>query len=82
MDILSFKTIDIPLEQFKFCDKDIIDRLYEDCKPDFADTQTFLKLEPTEAYKNNKERIAREEREKIEWEKNREELVATVHSQR
>jgi hypothetical protein len=80
MNILSFKTIDIPLEQFKYCDKSIIDKLYEESETETLNKDDFLKAEPTEAYKNNKLRIAREEKEKIEWEKNRDELVATVHT--
>jgi hypothetical protein len=79
MNILSFKTLDIPVEQFKYCDNNILDKLYEECKAEILNKDDFLKIEPTEEYKNNKLRIAREEREKIEWEKNRDELVATVH---
>ena len=60
MDITKF----IPLN-----DKSILDRLETEGQPvGQGGYEDYLKLEPTEEYKNNKERLARIEKEKKEWE--------------
>lgn len=60
--------INIPIEQFTFYDKKIIDKLYDETDPKSLSSVDYLNLPVTEAYKNNKERIEREEREKKEKE--------------
>jgi hypothetical protein len=68
---------EIPLQNFIYCPSNILEKLYQECEIEAKpyDTEAFLALEPTEAYKNNKERIAREEREKMERERAMQEAV-------
>jgi hypothetical protein len=70
---------EIPLENFVYCGEDILQRLYKECDGVAPlDTNAYLNLEPTEAYKNNRQRIERMEREQAEWRAAAEEEAARV----
>ena len=55
------------IERFKSDSRDLINRLYENTQGELLGYKEYLKLEPTEGYKNNKERLERIKKEAIEW---------------
>jgi hypothetical protein len=75
INVLSSSECEIPLECFTYkTSKNVLEELYKDRDIKFFSNEDFLNLKPTEAYLNNKDRIAREEKEK----KERAELDAKV----
>ena len=57
-------TVEVPIDNFTYNNKSLLEQLYEDCKPEQSlGLAEYLALPVTEQYKNNPERIARLERE-------------------
>ena len=55
------------ITKFTSDSKDLLDRMYKETKTEVLGYKDYLKLEPTEGYKNNKERLERLKREAIQW---------------
>jgi hypothetical protein len=52
--------VEIDISKFTYCDKDILERLYKETELSYGGLEDYLKIEPTEEYKNNPQRIERQ----------------------
>jgi hypothetical protein len=51
--------VEVDMNKFTYCDKDILERLYKETELSYGGINDYLKVEPTESYKNNEKRIER-----------------------